>query len=185
METSSEGTPFCNTGSRSLREGAWRAHQRDFAWAPAPGERRGVCGGRTGPGRFVGRRFAASRSREPDSLRSGSSANSLPVGLGWLAARRHDRPAAAPHTSPCPAGEEGVEERLFLYADLAGTSRSRDAASHAAIVRPAPPAQHPGARRSLPITSLPETARRSAPHDELGGDVMDDGGAAPVAKTPR
>src|SRR6266571_169652 len=77
-----------------------------------------------------------------------------------------------------PPGKRESRNAASCMPILREPSRSLDAASHAAIIRPAPPAQHPGARRALPFTSLPETARRSAPHDELGGDVRHDEGCA-------
>src|SRR6266702_4790060 len=111
--------------------------------------------------------------------------NSLPA--GWCGERRGlgRRQATGPSPLPSPPpGEREARNATSCMPILREPSRSRDAASHAAIVRPAPPTQHPGARRSLPFTSLPETARRSAPHDELGGDVMDDEGGALIPLYP-
>src|SRR6266571_4972802 len=97
-----------NIGFRGLREGAWRARWRDFAWGPAPGEQRGVRGGRRGAACFISIDVAASRSRDRDSRRGASRPRPA----------SGDRPLT-PALSP--SGEEGVEERLFLYADLAAT----------------------------------------------------------------
>src|SRR6266568_1053397 len=149
---------LCNIGLSGLREGPWRPRWRDFAWAPAPGERHGVCGGRRGAGCFLSRDSAASRSRERDSRGSASRTDFTP---GWVGGggRRGliivRRPPLTPALSP--AGGEGVEGRAFLYADLAGAaSRKSVPPRERRSSDRQRPANTPASTVRLPFTSLPE-----------------------------
>ena len=87
------------------------------------------------------------------------------------------RPATAPRPTR-PVGDEGVESALLVCRscgyrlDRAAPPRTRRSSDR----RRPPSTQAPSV--PMPFTSLPETVRRSAPHDELAGAVVDDEGAA-------